>query len=161
MSLELEARVLREDLVRIVKDIFATMLAMEVGVEDAPGPREAPAVVVTASMHLGGAWSGAVLLQCSQAAACEFTAVMLGAGKPETATDDVKDVMGEMINMVAGNFKAALGGGAHLSLPTVVEGADYRFRILRGHETASVAFQTPAGAVYVSLIEIPDPEAGK
>ncbi len=153
MSVNLEADGLRTDVVRIVQDIFTTMLGMEVEVNDSLTPA-ADSPVVSASMHLTGPWNGAVLLQCGLPAACQFTATMLGADEPGDADDTVKDVMGELINMVAGNFKSLLGGGTHLSLPTVVEGSDYRFRILRGEQTARVGFLTPAGPLFVTLVEI-------
>ena len=104
-------------------------------------------------MHVGGTWNGAVLLQCGLPAAFEYTALVLGIEKPTVANDDVKDVMGELINIVAGNFKAALGGGACLSMPAVVEGNDYRWRILHSRETARFVFRTPAGAIQVAVAE--------
>lgn len=156
MATKIETGALRGDLVSIVQDVFQTMLAMEATPDDQPiGESGTP--VVTACMHMSGPWKGAVLLQCHLPAACEFTATLQGIGKPSGADDDVKDAMGELINMVAGNFKAVLGGGIHLSLPVVVEGSDYRFRILGGEETTRVGFQTDAGPVYVSLIEISRP----
>ena len=158
MSILTQTDLLRDDLARIVRDIFLAMLAMEVEVDDGP-MQQSGTPVVTASMHLGGGWNGAVLLQCGLPAACAFAAAMLGIEKPDAANDDVKDVMGELINMVAGNFKSLLEGGASLSMPTVVEGADYRFRILRGQETAHVGFRTPAGPLYVKLVELSSPAA--
>jgi len=156
MSLNMQTNVLRADLVSIVQDIFQTMLSMEVAADD--NSKEASdAPVVTACMHLSGPWKGAVLLQCQAPAACEFAAALIGIEKPATADDDVRDAMGELVNMVAGNFKSLLGGGAHLSLPTVVEGADYRFRIMGGQQTERMAFQTPAGVIHVSLVEIREP----
>jgi len=160
MPVNLERGVVEADLTRIVQDIFLTMLAMEVAPAPAE-PQESPGPVVTASMHLAGPWNGAVVWQCPLAAACEFTAVFLGIEAPSGASDDVKDVMGELINMVAGNFKALLGGGVHLSMPTVVEGADYHFQIQRGAQTARVGFHTPAGPLWVSLVELREgPGAG-
>ena len=72
MSVPVESNVLRDDLVRIMQDIFTTMLSMEIR-ED---PTEGDPVgvgVVTASMHLGGNWNGAILLQCRLPTACRFT----------------------------------------------------------------------------------------
>ena len=153
MSVPVESNVLHDDLLRIMQDIFATMLSMEIR-EDPTEGEPAGVGVVTASMHLGGNWNGAILLQCRLPTACRVTSVMLGIDQPDNANDDVKDVMGELINMVSGNFKAVLGGGSYLSLPTVVEGSDYRFHVLRGIPAGRVDFQTPAGGVRVSLVEI-------
>jgi chemotaxis protein CheX len=152
MSVTADPALLREDLVRIVQDIFTTMLAMEVQVLEAAQPNGANGVL-TAAIHLSGGWTGAVLLECGLPTACELAAAMIGIEKPAAASDQVKDVMGELINMVAGNFKATLGCGAHLSEPAVAEGSDYRARILRGKPAACVALETPAGAIVITIVE--------
>lgn len=153
MAIPLAIEVVREDMVRIAQSIFQAMLAMEVEVKDLEGQNWGDGGV-TASIHLGGAWNGAVFLQCPVSTACELAASMLGIEKPAAADDDVKDVMGELINMVAGNFKALLGGGTFLSGPLVVEGADYRFRILTGEPIARVELRTPAGPAVLTVVEV-------
>jgi len=153
MPVSIERGVAEWDLARIVQDIFQAMLGLEVEISHQPPTEEPGTAIVTASMHLGGTWNGAVLLQCPLWAACGFSAALTGIERPKTADADVRDAMGELINMVAGNFKGLLGG-THLSLPTVVEGQDYRFRILRGQQTAQVCIRTPEGPAYVSLVEL-------
>ncbi len=106
---------------------------------------------VTASIHLGGSWSGAVLLQCELPTACRFAAVLLGIERPVRADDDVKDVMGELIHMVAGNLQAVTGEASCLSLPTVVEGGD--LDVLGGQPEAQVDFVTPGGPLRVWVSE--------
>ena len=143
---------LKADLTRIVQDVFETMLGIEaqageLRIEELKPP------VVSASMHLSGAWNGSVLMQCELPAAVEFTAAMIGVEKPTAADDDLKDVMGEVINMIAGNFKGLIGG-VHLSMPIVVEGQDYRIRLLGGKPVARLGFRTPAGPLHVTLVEL-------
>jgi len=152
MSVKMERSAVEADLTRIVQDVFQTMLRTEVEARDMRVEDLGPPVV-SASMHLGGNWNGAVLMQCHLSTACAFAAAMTGMAQPRTADDDVKDVMGELINMVAGNFKGLLGG-AYLSMPTVVEGQDYRLRILRGKQTARVCFQTAEGPVVLTVVEL-------
>lgn len=153
MPVSLDTSAARSDLVRIVGDIFQTMLGVEVsegnGYEPGPG-----APTVTACMHVAGVWTGAIVLQCSLPAACEYAAVMLGIDRPSEPDSNVKDAVGELLNMVAGNFKSAMGAGSYLSLLTVVEGTDYRLHILRGTLAAQIPFQSAAGPFCVSLLEI-------
>jgi len=149
---DFEPEVLRTDLTRIVQDIFQTMLGMEAQARDLRIEDLRPPIV-SASMHLSGNWNGAVLLQCELPAAAEFTSAMLGMEKPATAGEDLKDVMGEVINMIAGNFKGLIGG-AHLSMPIVVEGSDYRIRLLGGKPTARLGFLTPGGPLHLTLVEL-------
>jgi chemotaxis protein CheX len=136
----------RSDVTRIVQDIFLAMLFMEVeaGAESA-GDWSPP--VVAASVRLCGPWNGAVSIECSEATARELTAAMLGIRKPPALDDDVRDVMGELINMLAGNFKALLGG-ASLSLPCVTLGTAGAGRVV-----ARLGFRTPAGPIQVLLME--------
>ena len=153
MSVHLQSDVIGTNLVRSVQDIFKTMLSMEIeDAADAPNGQGAP--VVTASIRLGGAWNGIILLECRAPTACRCAAAMLGIKTPSADDEDVKDAMGELINMVAGNAKVVLGRGTYLSLPTVVYGPEYRFPGLGGRLAARAAFQTPVGVIYVSLVEI-------
>ena len=53
----------------------------------------------------------------------------MGIALPAAIDDDVRDVMGELANMVAGNLKSLLPRGVDLSMPSVVEGSDYALRV--------------------------------
>jgi len=41
----------------------------------------------------------------------------------------VRDALGELANMLAGNLKSVLPSGVVLSMPSVIEGSDYSLRI--------------------------------
>jgi chemotaxis protein CheX len=52
---------------------------------------------------------------------------------PQKAGEHACDALGEVANMIAGNFKNKLNGTSDkcmLSVPTVITGADYTFRSL-------------------------------
>lgn len=82
------------------------------------GMRAAGCVQVT------GAWEGAVLVFCAEELAGAFAAAMFGTPAQEVTDDEVRDALGELANMVAGNVKAQLPSQTQLSLPTVVRGRD-------------------------------------
>jgi len=44
--------------------------------------------------------------------------------------EDVRDALGELANMLAGNLKSVLPSGVVLSMPSVIEGSDYSLRNL-------------------------------
>ena len=95
---------------------------------------------VTSFVHIDGAWCGVVLLQCPMGLAVELTAAMFDSDGGGAAVDegDVRDALGEIANMVAGNIKALLPEPCHISLPAVALGTD---------DTVSVPGTTPVTAV--------------
>ena len=143
----------REDAIRVVGDVFRTMLRLEVEPVEAPWPPEDDLVNVT--IHYAGAWKGALLLECTREQACFFMGRLLGIEPPEELNDDVRDAVGELANMIAGNLKPVLPPGVALSMPTLVEGTDYALRVLGGNLASMVAFGCPAGVFWVTLIEAP------
>ncbi|MGA9392706.1 MAG: chemotaxis protein CheX, partial [Candidatus Sulfotelmatobacter sp.] len=71
--------------------------------------------------------SGVMSVRCQGPAAALMASRMLGIAVEEVGAD-VSDAIGEVCNMVAGNFKnkiPGLGDGCMLSPPSVVTGADY------------------------------------
>ncbi len=82
---------------------------------------------VTSMVGLAGQLCGVLSVCCDHKAAALMTSRMLGVPL-DKAGDDVSDALGEVCNMIAGNFKnkiAGLGDGCMLSPPTVVTGSDY------------------------------------
>ena len=153
MQAVLDKEAYREDAIRVVGDVFRTMLQLEVEPVEAPWPPEDDLVNVT--IHYAGAWKGALLLECTREQARLFTGRLLGIEPPEEFNDDVRDAVGELANMIAGNLKPVLPPGVALSMPTLVEGTDYALRVLGGNLASMVAFGCPAGVFWVTLIEAP------
>jgi chemotaxis protein CheX len=108
----------------------------------------------TAMVGLAGALCGMVTLRCSAAAAFKFASLMLGgdaASNPSTA----RDALGELCNMVAGNFKAKISNLADncmLSVPTVITGEDYSMATPEPTEGFNLVFTSDGEAVWTSLI---------
>lgn len=84
---------------------------------------------ITAMIGLAGELCGLMAIRCSAECACHIASAMLGM---DVATLDggALDALGEICNMVAGNFKAKVSGladGCVLSVPTVIRGTDYEW----------------------------------
>ena len=78
---------------------------------------------------------------------------MLGM-PPEEVDNDSLDALGEIANMIAGNFKGKLSGvGNHcmLSVPTIIVGSDYETRSLAGGNTIEVIFDFEQKTLWVTL----------
>jgi len=119
-----------------------------------PSSSEEPRGEQTAMVGLAGALCGMITLRCSDPTAARFASLMLGgdaASNPATATD----ALGELCNMIAGNFKAkitTLADGCMLSVPTVITGEDYSMSTVEPTDGFSLAFTFESEPIWVSLI---------
>jgi chemotaxis protein CheX len=81
---------------------------------------------------LAGGITGVLSVRCETESGVRIATLMLGS--PDEATDaTVQDALGEISNMIAGDFKAKIPGmddGCMLSVPTVINGKDYVVRSL-------------------------------
>jgi chemotaxis protein CheX len=136
---------------RIVQDVLMTMTQYPV----APGTAhyEGQPDITTCAVYFAGEWSGAVLVECPLAMAFEFTARFMRIPKPLQFDNDVYDAMGELANMIGGNLKSVLPRGVSLSMPSVVEGAKYSVRVCGSNRNNRMAFDSPDGPFWVTLVE--------
>jgi CheY-specific phosphatase CheX len=134
----------------VVKSVFETMTSLEV--MESGTSWYAGAARLTAAVHLTGDWNGAVLLDCNPRQACQFAGRILSMDPPDIVDDDVRDVLGELANMVGGNMKCCMPTGVQLSMPTVMEGRDYDMRICGSQILERVAFQCAEGHFWVTVL---------
>lgn len=138
------------ELAEIVEYVFRTMACLEVTESDRSwspaGDR------LTATIHLAGDWPGVLALECGHQQACAFAARFLSVGKPGKVDDLVRDVLGELCNMIGGNLKCVLAGGLKLSMPSVVDGADHNLRICRSGTRERLVFECVEGVFSVAVL---------
>ena len=150
MPTELSMEILPDELAQIVEPVFATMLGLEVGKYGTPwfpnGER------LTAAVHMAGDWNGAVLLECDRRQACQFAGRFLAMDPPDSVDDVVRDVLGELVNMIGGNMKCVLARGIQLSMPSVVDGSDYCMRICGTKVRERLACQCSEGPFWVTVL---------
>jgi chemotaxis protein CheX len=77
---------------------------------------------VTACVHLSGAYTGSIMLQCSPVAARAAAAALFTMPVEQVTDVEIVDAVGEIANMVGGNVKSMLPAPSALSLPAVVHG---------------------------------------
>ncbi|HEY3971880.1 MAG TPA: chemotaxis protein CheX [Candidatus Sulfotelmatobacter sp.] len=95
---------------------------------------------IASIVGLAGELCGILSLRCSSKSAARMASQMLGIDA-EQAGPEMWDAVGEICNMVAGNFKnkiAGLGDGCMLSVPTVITGAEYRFHSMVSEQVRAV-----------------------
>jgi chemotaxis protein CheX len=116
-----------EHLDKDVREIFSTMVGVEVS------PSQTTLTVtkfkdcVSAMVGFAGSFSGMVSINTPQKLAMAFTSQMLGMDIAEF-DDDVRDALGEIANMIGGSFKHHLVKDGHevrLSTPSVISGEEY------------------------------------
>jgi chemotaxis protein CheX len=76
---------------------------------------------VVGCVKVTGAFNGAVTIECGEALARDAAATMFGVAPRLAGVAEIRDAVGELVNMTGGNVKALLPAVSSLSLPTVVE----------------------------------------
>ena len=150
MPTELNVDILPSEVAQIVESVFETMLNLEAGESGTPWfPSEDR---LTAAVHLAGDWNGVVLLECDRGQACRLAGHFLSVDPPGTVDDVVRDVLGELANMIGGNLKCVLTRGIHLSMPSVVDGSDYSLRVCGAEVRERLAFQCGEGTFWITVL---------
>jgi len=111
------------------REVFELMLGCQLAENSTA---EQPTPEVTAMVGLAGMLCGVLSVRCNGKAAALMTSKMLGVELDKIGAE-VSDALGEVCNMVAGNFKnkiAGLAEGCMLSPPTVVTGSNYSLHSL-------------------------------
>jgi len=106
------------------QEVFALMLACSLDVPPEALPEEAFDMI--SMVGLAGELSGTLTLRCSEKAAAHMASRMLGI-TVQTADAEICDAVGEICNMIAGNFKHQISSMEDfivLSVPTVIRGAN-------------------------------------
>lgn len=94
-------------------------------------------------MGLSGAASGTVVVSMPERLACILVGNLLGEPPAEALTSDTCDGVGELVNMIAGQAKAALTKTKYnfsISLPSVVSGTDHEISHKKGTPNIVVKF---------------------
>ncbi len=141
--------------INVTQEIFSTMLGIKVWtVECATDGNQAHTVV--GAIHYAGPWKGVLLLECQPLQASAFTAKLTGISPPDSVDDDVRDALGEIANMIAGNLKTILPPGTVLSAPAVVEGSSFTLKVCGGNDSLRLEFDSSTGPFTVTLVQMLD-----
>ena len=106
---------------------------------------------ITAMVGLAGGLCGVITIRCSSHSAAVMAARLLGT-EPDQSSHEMWDAIGEICNMVAGNFKNKTAGlTCMLSIPTVITGGNYRLHSVGDEEALHLAMAFDGAAVIISL----------
>ena len=152
--MESEVRIRRDDMEQVAISVFATMLGLELR-EDSGSTVSDGAETLTATVCLTGGWQGAVVVQCNPEDARRFAGCFLGEPPPAGETSVVRDVLGEIANMIAGNFKCTLYPGIRVSVPSVVSGTAYSVRLCGARLAEQITFTADGCRLRLSIFDVP------
>ncbi|HTT20579.1 MAG TPA: chemotaxis protein CheX [Candidatus Binatia bacterium] len=133
------------------QEVFALMLGDKL--ELAPEPTVLDSLDVTSMVGLAGSLCGLLSVRCSSQCAALMATKMLGADA-EGAKGQMEDAVGEVCNMVAGNFKNKISGiseSCKLSVPTVITGSNYSLCTLADDYTMEISLLFHGNPVVISL----------
>ncbi len=132
-------------------EVFEMMVGIPLCSCSTPSPD--PPGEFTAVVGVAGPISGVFSIRCDQKTAFGIACGMLGVELNE-ARGEVWDALGELCNMVIGNFKAKtgkVGESSVLSVPTVIHGHDYKVRPLINGSKIECFMQTADGTLNLRL----------
>lgn len=133
----------------IVEMVCTSMLGLEVLPGEArsacPGER-----ALVGCVQLTGSWSGAVLVSCTGDFAQLVAQLIFGA--TTASSDEERDALGEITNMIAGNLKTLLPSPSFLGLPTVSDSVDGVLEVMRSHVVEKFDLRAAGHPVSVVLI---------
>lgn len=96
---------------------------------------------MTGMVGLAGQLCGVLSVRCTRVTAAKVATSLLGNAVKPTEDQNIRDALGEMVNMVAGNFKSKIPGlsdSCLLSVPTIIVGSDYHLHSLASGDRLAV-----------------------
>jgi len=135
----------------IAERVWSMVLGMKLSPVACDPARAEARDFVLGKITISGNWSGSVTLGCSPKLARDAAAAMFGKKAAETEPDEIRDALGELTNMVGGNFKTLLKGEHRLSVPDVVGTVPYGEVVPPPRE--HLWFECKGGVVILSVLE--------
>lgn len=134
------------------REVFQIML--ETQLERGVGAMPSTGGDLTAMVGFAGPLCGVLSMRCGADSASRMAAKMLGV-EATGADDSIRDAVGEISNMIAGNFRAKVADlreNCNLSVPTVISGTDYEYHPLAdGERVVEVSLQFEGAPLWVAL----------
>ena len=120
---------IRQSIVSTLIETFDAMISMELKAVDANIATDLDGSRIVGAIHFGGEVVGVMTFHLSSGFAKKVTASMLGVPTDDIASDEeVKDVIGELTNIVAGNLKTEFLDSdltCVISTPSITLGSDF------------------------------------
>lgn len=146
--MELEGKI-----VESAKEIFSSMIMMEIEVVEKTTPDNVLEDSISGIIGLAGLRKGVLAIHLPNTVAMAITSNFLGMDVTEI-NEDVEDAVGELANMLGGNVKTILsekGRDIELSMPSTITGKKYDFQTTKDAERYIIPFDADVGRFTVEL----------
>lgn len=144
---------IQDKMIDATKEIFSTMIMMEITLEEMEETHGPLINTITAMIGLAGTHRGVLAVHFPYAVAMAITSNFLMMDVTEM-NEDVHDAMGEIANMLGGNVKTILsekGRDIDLSMPSTISGSEYSFQSDKDVDKVIIKFGTEKGSFMVEM----------
>ena len=145
---------LSEKIVESVKEIFSTMIMMEIAEKGTLLTKTIPLTdTISGVIGMAGTHKGVLAIHLPYHVAKAITGSFLGMDVDEI-NEDVEDAVGELANMLGGNVKTILsdkGRDIDLSMPTTISGHHYDFQPTKEVERIVILFNCEVGEFLIEM----------
>jgi len=104
---------------QFVEDIWSTFVNMPVTSTDKPFQTKGEGNTLAGCIQITGEWQGSVVLYIPHDLGKKIAATMFSLNESDVDDQQVKDITGEITNIIAGNIKSILPPPCTISLPSV------------------------------------------
>lgn len=108
-----------EILQQVVNDVCSGMLGLDMERSEEFNCEDTDAL--SAIIRISGGWDSLVQVLTPRKTAIVIASNMFAMGEDELSEAEIRDAVGEIVNMVGGNLKGIVEGESSLSLPCVGE----------------------------------------
>ena len=148
---------LGNEIIAGTQEVFSTMLMVDLVCEEViEGKKCDIQSNLTSMIGLGGGVRGLLAIHCPALVAQNITGTFLGMDIDEL-NEDVKDAIGEIANMVAGNLKvsyAKIDTNIELAIPTSVVGESFHICGMADARRVVIAFTMAGDTFWVELMYV-------
>ncbi|MFO0977330.1 MAG: chemotaxis protein CheX [Planctomycetaceae bacterium] len=109
----------QQTLQQVVTDVCSGMLGLEV--EPSEKNTDETGDALSAVVKISGGWDSLVQVLAPRKTAKAIASTMFAMSEDELTEAEIRDAVGEIVNMVGGNLKGIVEGDSSLSLPCVGE----------------------------------------
>ena len=106
-----------QTLTLIVGDVFAGLVGEPVGEQICVLDPATEVLPMNAFVSVTGEWCASVVFACSETLARNVAGRLFGIAPGDVDAADLRDVIGELVNVIGGNVKSVMPGPSVLSLP--------------------------------------------
>lgn len=140
-----------EQICTLTNLVWTTVLKSDVKFVNTPGTLGG-GKYVSAKVDVIGSWNGSVMVGCSHALARRTAGKMFGMPADDISSDELRDAVGEVANIIGGNVKTLIAGKARLSLPVVAEIDDQSVFAASEKHRMNVWFESEGERFVVQLV---------